>query len=53
MSDFQSGLDLYKDERPDSIILLDTETTGLKGALYEKDPGFRAASPHDDCPKLD
>lgn len=53
MSDFQTGLDLYMDEKPDRIVLLDTETTGLDGALYDKDPGFRAAEPHDGTPKLD
>lgn len=43
MSDFQTGLDLFSEEVPDRIILLDTETTGLDGAMYERDPGFRPA----------
>ncbi|MCQ2084574.1 MAG: hypothetical protein MJZ21_00320 [archaeon] len=36
MSDFCSGFGEF--EMPDKILVLDTETTGLNGAKYERDP---------------
>lgn len=36
MSDFHTGIEKF--ETPDTILVLDTETTGLDGARYEKDP---------------
>lgn len=36
MSDFRTGLEVP--EAPDTILVLDTETTGLNGAKYAKDP---------------
>ena len=54
MSDFQTGLDLFTKSVPDRILLLDTETTGLKGGLFDKDPGLRPASdPNDFDSRLD
>lgn len=53
MSEFQTGLDLFSERRPDNIILLDTETTGLNGGLYAKDPGFRPTCRDGSVPRLD
>ena len=53
MSDFQSGLDAYIREVPDVIYLLDTETTGLKGGMFDKDPGFRPATDPAESSRLD
>ncbi len=36
MSDFHSGIEEF--EIPDTILVLDTETTGLNGAKYDADP---------------
>ena len=36
ISDFHNGLE--EQDVPDTILVLDTETTGLKGARYENDP---------------
>ena len=38
ISDFHNGLEVVEEEIPDTILVLDTETTGLKGARYDDDP---------------
>ena len=37
-SDFRTGLEAAVEDIPDTILVLDTETTGLDGARYEDDP---------------
>lgn len=53
MSDFQSGLDLFMEMKPDRIFLLDTETTGLRGGLFDRDPKMRPATDPAESTPLD
>jgi len=53
MSDFQTGLDYFNDYKPDKIYLLDTETTGLKGGEFDRDPNFRPATDPSESTYLD
>lgn len=53
MSEFQTAREMRQAEVPDRILLLDTETTGLKGASFDRDPGFRPISDPAESSRLD
>ncbi len=47
MSEFQSGLGYHAKSAPDTIYLLDTETTGLRGGEFDLDPKIYASDPNE------
>ncbi len=47
MSDFQSGLGYRAKSAPDTVFLLDTETTGLNGVGFDTDPKIYASDPRE------